>query len=208
MLERVLADPAGPDDAEDVIRGKILDAAREQFSAIGIRLSTMDDVAKRAGVARITVYRRFPTKDALVEQVTHREYRDYFVQFLTDIRAGRSVEDRVVLGFVSSMKAIRNNPIIVGLLNAEPDLIGRTVARDNGQFVAVVRQFLAGQLRKEQEAGHLAADLDVDLVAEVMVRISASFLTTPSAIVDVDDDEELATLARQFLVPMLRAPSD
>ena len=44
---------------------------------------------------------------------------------------------------------------------------------------------------------------DVDLVAEMMVRISASFLTVPSRVVDITDDAQLAAVARQFLVPML-----
>ncbi|GED97108.1 TetR/AcrR family transcriptional regulator [Gordonia crocea] len=201
MLGRVLADTAPAAD-DDAIRTRILDAAREQFSAIGVRHSTMDDVARRAGVARITVYRRFPTKDALVEQVTQREYRDYFEQFLIDIREAATVQERVVVGFTHSMRAIRNNPIIGGMATAEPEMLVRAMG-DDGRLIAVVRQFVAAQLGKERDAGHVAADLDVELVAEVMVRISASFLTTPSAIVDIDDDEALADLARRFLVPML-----
>jgi TetR/AcrR family transcriptional repressor of uid operon len=43
----------------------------------------------------------------------------------------------------------------------------------------------------------------VDIVAELMVRVCSSFLVIPSHIVDLDDDEQLRDLARQFLVPML-----
>jgi hypothetical protein len=39
-----------------------------------------------------------------------------------------------------------------------------------------------------------------------MVRISASFLAIPSHLVDLDDDDQLAALARRFLVPMLDPP--
>ncbi|WP_349678327.1 TetR/AcrR family transcriptional regulator [Gordonia sp. UBA5067] len=202
MLGRVLAD-AADSAAPDDIATRILDAARQQFSAIGVRHSTMEDVARRAGVARITVYRRFPTKDVLVEQVTLREYRDYFQQFLLDIRGVATVQDRVVVGFTSSLRAIRRNPIIGGLLAAEPDSLARAMVGDDGRLVTVVRQFVADQLRREQVAGHVGADVDVDLVAEMMVRVSASFLTTPSGIVDLDDEAQLADLARRFLVPML-----
>jgi hypothetical protein len=43
----------------------------------------------------------------------------------------------------------------------------------------------------------------VELVAELMARVSASFLVTPSQVVDLDDDEQVRALARKFLVPML-----
>jgi hypothetical protein len=41
----------------------------------------------------------------------------------------------------------------------------------------------------------------------MMVRISASFLTIPSRIVDISDDAQLASIAREFLVPMLGPPT-
>jgi AcrR family transcriptional regulator len=47
-------------------RQRIIEAAREVFAVRGLA-ATLDDVAHRAGVGIGTVYRRFPTKEALVE---------------------------------------------------------------------------------------------------------------------------------------------
>ena len=47
-------------------REKVLTAARDVFSEHG-RDAQMDDVARRAGVGVGTVYRHFPTKEALIE---------------------------------------------------------------------------------------------------------------------------------------------
>ncbi len=204
LLERAYIDAVEQVDDTDPTRARILDAAYEQFCRTGIRRSTMEDVARRAKVSRVTVYRRFATKDTLVEHVVRREFRRYFDQFLIDIEQARTAADRVVLGFVSSMRAIRGNPLIGGLIEAEPELLVPSMISDGGRTLATVRQFVAGQLRREQRAGHVPDDLDADLVAELMVRVSASFLSTPSHIVDLDDDEQLAAVARQFLVPMLR----
>jgi len=66
-----------------------------------------------------------------------------------------------------------------------------------------VQRFVAGQLRREQQAGNISGEVDVELVAEVMTRLSSSFLVTPSHVVDLDDDEQLRAVARRFLVPML-----
>lgn len=203
LLERAYVDAVERVDDTDETRTRILDAAYEQFCRMGIRRSTMEDVARRAKVSRITVYRRFATKDALVEHVVRREFRRYFDQFLIDIEQAGTAADRVVLGFVSSLRAIRNNPLIGGLIAAEPDLLVPSMITDGGRTLATVCQFVAGQLRREQHAGHVSGDLNADLVAELMVRISASFLTIPSHVVDLDDDAQLAAVARQFLVPML-----
>ncbi|NKY51502.1 TetR/AcrR family transcriptional regulator [Nocardia vermiculata] len=196
----------GVGDGDD-IRSRVLDAACEQFSLLGVRRSTVDDVARRANVSRITVYRRFATKDALVEQVILREYRRYFDQFLSEIRQAHTVADRVVLGFVGSLRAIRDNPIIGGLLAGEPDMLVSSMISDQGRTVAMVREFVAGQLLHEQRARNISPDVDVELVAELMVRVSASFLAIPSRLVDLNDEHQLAELARHYLVPMLEPPT-
>jgi AcrR family transcriptional regulator len=49
-------------------RERILEAARDVFAARGFA-ATLDDVAHHAGVGVGTVYRRFPTKEALVEAI-------------------------------------------------------------------------------------------------------------------------------------------
>jgi TetR/AcrR family transcriptional regulator, repressor for uid operon len=207
LLERAYIDAVERVDTMDETRARILDAAYEQFCRMGIQRSTMEDVARRAGVSRITVYRRFATKDALVEQVVRREFRRYFDQFLIDIEQAETAADRVVLGFVSSLRAIRRNPLIGGLIATEPDLLVPSMISDGGRTLATVRQFVAGQLRHEQRAGNVSSDLDTDLVAELMVRISGSFLAIPSHLIDLDDDEQLAAVARRFLVPMLEPPT-
>jgi TetR/AcrR family transcriptional repressor of uid operon len=207
MLERAYVDAVERVEDADEARVRVLDAAFEQFCRMGIRRSSMEDVARRAGVSRVTVYRRFASKDALVEQVVRREFRRYFDRFLVEIRRAETVADRVVLGFVSSLRAIWGNPLIGGLMAAEPEVVVPSMTSDGGRTLATVQEFVAGQLRREQRAGHVAEELDVDLVAEMMVRISASFLAIPSRLVDLDDDEQLAGVARRFLVPMLQPPT-
>jgi AcrR family transcriptional regulator len=49
-------------------RAKVLDAARAAFAAEGPGVA-LDEIARRAGVGAGTVYRHFPTKEALFEAV-------------------------------------------------------------------------------------------------------------------------------------------
>lgn len=206
LLELAFADAAGLRGDADATTTRLLDAAYEQFCRMGIRRSTMEDVARRAGVARITVYRRFDNKDALVQHVIRREFRRYFDQFIVDIRQADSVAERVVVGFVSSLQAIRHNPLIGGLLETEPDSVIPSMTNDGGQTLATIQRFVADRLRREQRGGHVSEDVQVEVVAELMVRTAASFLLIPSHVVDLDDESQLRNLATTFLVPMLRPP--
>ena len=57
MLQRAYVEAMGQVPANDEIRSRFLDAAYEQFRRMGAQRSTMEDVARRAKVSRITVYR-------------------------------------------------------------------------------------------------------------------------------------------------------
>ncbi|KAA6461873.1 TetR/AcrR family transcriptional regulator [Acidobacteria bacterium AB60] len=53
-------------------RARILDVAKDAFTRCGAEAS-LDDIAKQAGVGPGTLYRHFPTRDALIEAVYHTE---------------------------------------------------------------------------------------------------------------------------------------
>jgi AcrR family transcriptional regulator len=53
--------------------GRVLDAARAAFAEVGLDVP-MEDVARRAGVGVGTLYRHFPTKDALVAALTDAHF--------------------------------------------------------------------------------------------------------------------------------------
>ncbi|HWU20679.1 MAG TPA: helix-turn-helix domain-containing protein [Nocardioides sp.] len=186
----------------DAIGTRILDAAYAVICRVGAQRMTMEEVARTAGISRITVYRRFAGKDALVEQVITREFRRYFDQFRADVAHGRTAGDRVVLGFVSSLRTMRDNPVIGGLMSGERGLFLTSLLAE-GATLDAVRGFVAQQLRREQQAGHISSEVDPDLVAEIMVRLTTSFLVTPSTLVDVDDEAALRRVAEQALVPLL-----
>ena len=50
-------------------RSAILDAALEEFSARGFADTRLDDVARRAGVAKGTIYLHFKDKEALFQEL-------------------------------------------------------------------------------------------------------------------------------------------
>lgn len=53
-------------------RERILEIAKEAFTRLGVNIS-LDDVARQAGIGPGTLYRHFPTRDALLEAVYRTE---------------------------------------------------------------------------------------------------------------------------------------
>jgi len=61
------------DESADRTSQRILDAALQEAAAVGLQRITVEDVVRRAGVSRMTAYRRYPRRDNLVEALVRRE---------------------------------------------------------------------------------------------------------------------------------------
>lgn len=59
------------------IDSSILDAATRQFLASGYDATSMESVAKAAGVSKRTLYGRYPTKESLISAVVHDRVRSW-----------------------------------------------------------------------------------------------------------------------------------
>ncbi|QYC44524.1 Transcriptional regulator, TetR family [Nonomuraea coxensis DSM 45129] len=176
--------------------GRILDAAYAGMLEQGLRRLTMDDVARRAGLARITVYRRFARKSELIEAVLLRELRRFLRAFEQELAPLPTAAERVVEGFAVTLRLVRAHPLLTRLLATEPETILPQLTVEAGPYLAVARRYLAERLRTEGARA--------DAVAETYVRIALSFVLTPAGVVPLRDDEDARAYARRHLVPLLR----
>ncbi|MFD3609373.1 TetR/AcrR family transcriptional regulator [Streptomyces atroolivaceus] len=202
--ETLLATALGETPPSDALSEQILDAAREQFMTFGLRRSTVDDVAKRAKVSRVTVYRRIGNKDNLVSACLLREYRRFVSDVDEAVAALPTMEDRLVAGFVAVLKHIREHPLVGGLLRLEPEIMLPFLTLESGPAFLAMRGYLADRLRHAQRAEG-RPESDPTPVAELMVRITVSFLLNPVSCFELDDDEQVRAFARRYLVPLLNA---
>src|SRR3954470_10029901 len=108
LLARALDTAVEPPD--DAVSERVLDAALELAAASGIRNLTMDDVARRAGVGRMTVYRRFGDKASLVEALSTREGRRCLEQLDAAVDLEDPVADQIADGFVATLRIAREHP--------------------------------------------------------------------------------------------------
>lgn len=185
---------------------RILDAALDELLEFGTRRASLEDVARRAGVARITIYRRFPTKDDLIRAVVLREGRRVFAAVDAVVAELSDLDDQLVEGFAAILDAVRSHPLLQRLLVTETDQTITSLTTQGGAVVALGREYLAGHLLSAQRAGRLA-DVDVRAVAEILVRLTLSFLLTPDSCIPLATPDEARRFARRFVVPAVSPAS-
>ena len=184
----------------DATTERILAGALAQFEDFGIRRTTMEDVARRAGVARVTVYRRFPGKEHLVEAVVVTEAQRFFAELEAAVARFASVEDRIVEAFVHTLAAARDQRLLNRLLRTEPDVLLPHLTTGGGAVVAAGRAFLARQMKL---AGTGVPPREVDAAAELVARLVLSFLLTPESTVNLDDPRQARRFARRHIAPLM-----
>jgi AcrR family transcriptional regulator len=196
-----------PPTGEDARFDRIAAAALEEFTEHGIRRTSMEDVARRAGVSRMTVFRRFESKRRLVEVVIAREVRRGMEELDLLWEGAETLEDRLVGGFVFAGRYARDHALFDGILRREPEVLLPPLTIDGGPALGLYRSLIADRLQAEVDAGRAVAS-DVDGVAEVIARLAISLLLTRDGEITLDDRDSVVRLVRLVLLPMLLPRSD
>ncbi len=192
---------------EDALFDRVAAAALDEFAEHGIRRTSMEDVARRAGVSRMTVFRRFASKQRLVEIVIAREVHRGMQELDLLWEGAETLEDRLVAGFEFAGRYVRGHPLFDRLLRSEPEVLLPPLTLDGGPVLELYRSLIAHRLQAEVNAGR-AATSDIDGVAEVIARLAISLLLTRDGNITLDDPHSVRRLVNLTLLPMLRPHSD
>ena len=192
---------------EDALFDRVAAAALDEFAEHGIRRTSMEDVARRAGVSRMTVFRRFASKQRLVEIVIAREVNRGMQELDLLWEGAQTLEDRLVAGFEFAGRYVRGHPLFDRLLRSEPDVLLPPLTLDGGPVLELYRSLIANRLQAEVNAGR-AATTDLDGVAEVIARLAISLLLTRDGTITLDDPNSVRRLVNLTLLPMLQPHSD
>jgi len=196
----------GPDaeHPSDEASERILDAALELSAASGIRHLTIDDVARRAGVGRMTVYRRFGEKSRLLEALAVREGRRCLAELDAASPAEASVLDLVTEGFVTSLRIARAHPLLNRLARHEPGAVLEALLADDSAIFRMGRAFAATRLRAAPDGSYLS-QARAEQAAEVLVRLTFSFVLIQESGLPIDDERPARDVARRLLAPIVGA---
>ncbi|WP_063053958.1 TetR/AcrR family transcriptional regulator [Nocardia arthritidis] len=185
-------DPAESLSATDLA---ILDAARACVEEFGVRRTTLTEVARRAGVSRPTVYRRWPDTGALVAELLVRELRD--IVSATMPSAG-SARVRLVEGVVAGAAMVRANPLFGKIFRTDTDLMLTYVFGRLGRNQRALIELFAAGIRDGQRDGSIRAG-DPERMATMLLLIAQSAVQSAGTVAPLLAGEHLDTELRRAI---------
>jgi AcrR family transcriptional regulator len=192
-----------------------LDAAREAILAVGWSRTTLTDIARRAGVSRMTLYRRWPDTQTLLADLMTREWGRVVGEALADHDASPDAapEDplrRITTGVVATVRGLRADRLLRRIIDVDPQLLLPYLLDRRGRSQDQLATALAELVREGQHDGSIREG-DAEVIARALLlachgfALSAHTMTdasSPSRDADVSAlDRELAHLVERFLRP-------
>lgn len=182
-------------------RVRLVDGALQCLAHQGLAKTTVDDIARAAGLSRATLYRTFPGgKDAVLAAVVETEGARCFSALAVAMGDAHDLEDALVAGVVTAARRLSDHQALGYLLAHEPAPVLVHLAFD--RMDRVLRH--AGDLAAPFFARWLEPD-QAARAAEWAVRIVATYLLSPDPDVDLTDEQSARRLVRRFVLPGIQA---
>jgi AcrR family transcriptional regulator len=167
-------------------RSEILDAAFERFSRYGFRNTSMDDIARAAGVSRPLIYQYFDNKETVFRDLAarlHDEARTAAERALRE--AAGSLADQIAAALIAKLRI----PVeVIGASEHHDELLD-TSSRIAGDIAAAAGEryqaVLATRLRAAKRSGELAPDAAVMTTPDLLRLLTdAAFGIAKGALAD------------------------
>lgn len=123
----------------DDIGERILDAAVEAASVHGIGRMSVADVAARAGLSRPTVYKRYPSKDALVAAAVRREAMRVVDATRLAAAGIEDPRDALTAAVATVLRLAREHPLLDRVVRTEPERLVPLLTTDDGPILGAIR---------------------------------------------------------------------
>ncbi|MEM8849177.1 MAG: TetR/AcrR family transcriptional regulator [Pseudomonadota bacterium] len=159
--------------------GEILAAALAEFEAKGFADTTFADIAKRAGIARATIYLYFDSKDRIFDALTRRILTDPLEEMGQALDAYDGTSEALLERFLTHLHSEASEAetiLLLRILVSEgrrfPDLVRLHHARINDSGLSLLQRII----RRGIDRGEFAPEIaDLDLRVVIAPAIMALF---------------------------------
>ncbi len=138
-MSHSIADDVHPSDP-------IIEAAMDVLTDLGPTRMTMAEVARRAGVSRMTVYRRYENIGALTSAVLTAEMADVVAEVAVRTRSEGTVRQRVVSESIAVVAALVDHTLLQRVLQVDPGSLLPLLVERIGSGQRMLRDYLADEI--------------------------------------------------------------
>jgi AcrR family transcriptional regulator len=182
----------------------LLDAARACILAVGWRRTTLTDVARRAGVSRMTIYRRWRDTQALLADLMVREWSGVVHPAHLDTPAAGPPTE-IADGVTRAVGALRDNELFRRIIEVDPELLLPYLLDRRGRTQDSMLALLETAIAQGQDEALVRGGDPVLLARAVLLAthgfaLSASTMTGPGTSAR-ELDLELRALVEGYLAP-------
>lgn len=174
-------------------REDLLVAAARRFVDVGLRKTTMEDIAREAGAGKATLYRHFANKSDLIDALLVREGGRLRRRLDHAFAAHEQVLPGIEEAFLAGVRFLVEHPVLTKGRDEEPGMLLERVTAHRGPLVETALDIFADVIATGVERGELR-DVQPRWAAEVLVRLMLSWFAFPPMAIPVHDPEG----ARQF----------
>ncbi len=182
------------DESADRTSQRLLDAALTEAASVGLDRVTVEEVVRKAGVSRMTAYRRYPRRDDLVAALIRRETQRFLSTVADAIEAPPDTGDGVVAAFIAAASFARNHPILRRAPHSNP-----APPAESAELIDMGTAFIANYLHGDRPG---RPTQHVRWVADVFARLFFTYLSMPPSDPAFGDDAALRRFAHEVLSPM------
>jgi AcrR family transcriptional regulator len=205
LLRGLSGDSGVPDDATST---RIIDATVVEIASGGVQRLTVEQVARRAGVNRATVYRKFGDLDGVLAAMTMREGAQMAATILAAVEGIDDVDRQLVEGFAAAIRVAREHPVIARTATHEPGSLVEAGLADGAALLELGSGVAEGLIRTAQGRGQ-ATHLDAGQAGQTLARLfAACVLLSAAGGLDLSTDDSARDYARRTLVPMIFGPPE
>ncbi|KRA37667.1 MULTISPECIES: TetR/AcrR family transcriptional regulator [unclassified Nocardioides] len=187
-------------------KDRFLDAAREVILTVGWKRATLTDVARRADVSRMTVYRAYPDMQSILADLMTREWVAQIEQVVNEVQLDEDGPlDVIARRLAAAVSVLRENELFRRIIDVDPEQLLPYLIDRRGRSQDVIIGALADRLAQAQAAGAVRAGNPL-LLARSLVLAAHGFAISAHTMQDDDltqddFDTELAALVRRYLAP-------
>ncbi len=180
-----------------------LDAARACILDVGWRRTTLTEVARRAGVSRMTIYRSWSDMPTLLADLMTREWGETVAATTEAYDPSRPEPAQLAEALLSAVRALRRNDLFRRIVQVDPELILPYLLDRRGRSQELVLDVLVAGIRAGQKARTVRRG-DAVAMARALLLAVHGFTLSVHTMVDGDVDEdaidaELRVLAERML---------